>query len=1235
MSRSKKYGRTWWGNAWVEALERIDYNTNRLPRGRAYANTGRVSAINLDENGRISAKVQGRRSKPYKVEIKLSPFTTAQKKTINSLIARDPSLAAELSLGRLPQTVLGIMEKHNINLLPKSWDEISANCSCPDWANPCKHLAAVYYIMAGEIDKDPFMLFKLRSLETEKLLQAAGFFSPDMTKNNENPLFNCSQATALPFVPYADVKVEEKHRQAWHSGDRPEFPVYLSSLAAKRESKAIFALLGDAPLFYPEGNFKTLLLKAYQNISNAVDKQGLLENGVTLKDTEFILLYPSPKKPNTPSFFVSLPDTVSPDAVNRFLVEGEKKTQSVPFWNGKQIVLKRKKGIILLAGTVLDLFLSLPLELPAGQSSPWANFLCAAAALAQALAKSASFVPEIRIVETTSAKSTGSFHIVYKPLFRSAEATEKLEEAVEYLASLMPPGFIYHPQKRVVLAGTEAVLEFLTIFLTHIVHHFAGIDLPDKICAAFFRGEIYHPERFEEQQTAKAISDWFGWLNLQPLSASPVIQISLPSPGKEKFRLKVYVENKKDPLSPPLPLAQVFSDQETLFSRPIQEVRGEVARQMTIAGEYIPILIKLLRHKGTKQAVLDSSAVVKILTEGQQICSLLGIRVIIPKALKQITQPTVSIAAHTREDPGKKISYLKLEEMLSFSWQISLGDTTVTREEFMRLAQAAEGVVKFKEHYLMLEPEAVKKILETLDAPLPRLSSVEMLRAAITGEAAGITFHPDKILRKLIQDLGREEEVQPPASLRAELRPYQLRGFRWLYANTVRGLGSCLADDMGLGKTVQVLTLLLKLKEEGRLEKTALVVCPTTLIGNWVKECKKFVPSLKTEIYHGSSRRLSVKGTDMIITSYGVLRRDIDKFKRKKWALTIIDEAQNIKNPETDQAKAVKSLTAGSYIAMSGTPVENRLTELWSIFDFINRGYLGKRQDFINNFAVPIERFRDGEKIQKLRAATAPFLMRRLKSDKAIIKDLPDKTIKDEYCYLSKEQAALYQQVTESMMQEIEQGDGISRKGLIFKLMTALKQICNHPVQYTKKGKAQRSHSGKAEKALSLLENIVAGGEKALLFTQYKEMGELLMELIKEEIHVEPLFFHGGLSRKKRDEMVENFQNNGNASPVMIISLKAGGTGLNLTAATNVIHYDLWWNPAVEEQATDRTYRIGQTKNILVHRLISIGTFEEKIDEMIAAKKELAGLTVAAGESSLSELSNEELRALFTLEIED
>ncbi len=632
------------------------------------------------------------------------------------------------------------------------------------------------------------------------------------------------------------------------------------------------------------------------------------------------------------------------------------------------------------------------------------------------------------------------------------------------------------------------------------------------------------------------------------------------------------------------------------------------------------------------QANLGSSAVGEILTEGSQICSLLGVSIIVPRALKELAVPRLSIAAQTREGKEERRSFLNLEKMLEFSWQVSLGDKTISREEFIELARSAEGVVKFRDQYLMLDPDEVKKIMDKLNTPLPELSSAEALQASITGEIEGMQFQTDKRLQNLLLELTEEKDVEAPVSLRADLRPYQLRGLAWLYHNTVKGLGSCLADDMGLGKTVQVLALILKCKEEEQLENPVLVICPTTLLGNWVKECEKFAPSLQVAVYHGSDRRLPTKSIDVVMTSYGVLRRDREKFKRKKWDLLVIDEAQNIKNPGTNQTKAVKSLKAKSRIAMSGTPVENRLLELWSIFDFINPGYLGKHQDFIKKMAMPIEKYRDREKIKKLKKATAPFLLRRTKSDKKVIKDLPQKAVKNEYCYLSKEQAAIYQQVTDTMMQEIEQGEGIARKGLVFKLMTALKQICNHPVHYTKKGSPRKEHSGKAEKTLFLLENIIARGEKALLFTQYREMGEVLVKLIQEELDTEPLFFHGSLSRKKREQIVETFQTNSKTSPVMIVSLKAGGSGLNLTAANNVIHYDLWWNPAVEDQATDRTYRIGQDRDVQVYRLISLGTFEEKIDEMITAKKELAELTVTAGETRLSEFSNEELRSLFTLD---
>ena len=1221
MARGKQYGKTWWGNAWVDALHRIDYDTNRLPRGKSYANSSRVRDIRIDDQGRVEAKVQGRRSRPYLVEITVKHFSPEQQEAIKAIIAQDLALASELSLGSLPESILDRLENNRILLLPESWESIGGSCSCPDWANPCKHLAAVYYIIAGEIDKDPFMLFKLRGLKTGDLLQAAGFAS--LGENNNEGRLHDPLASQPLFIPSDEMRVDETQDAPPEGMD---FPLDLSRLAESRENEAVFTLLGESPLFYPGGDFKALLLKAYKNVARAVEKQELVENEFSFKDTEFTLFYPPHQEPHACTFFVRPPQKAS---LLEMAEETREKNQSFPCRDGEKMVLKRKKGAILPGGVVLDRFLALPLKLPADKSSPGADFLSASAALVQALAQSSSFVPEIRMVDAASGKEGASFYIAYRPLDRSG----KLQEAVEYLAALMPPGFIYQAKEKAVLPGTEGVWEFLSIFLSHLVHRFSEINAADKICRTFFRGEKYRPERFEEQQTAKAISDWFGWLNLRPVPISPVLNISLPPPEQEAFRLSVHVEDKENPLATTLPLAEVFSEREMVFSRTAQQVRQEIARQLTIAGAYIPVLKKLLNHKGSMQAKLDPSAVGKVLTEGKQICSLLGIRVTVPRELKQMAWPRLSMAAWAHESLGERVSYLNLEEMLQFSWQVSLGDQNISREEFMELARSAEGVVKFRDQYLLLDAQEVKKILDRLEDPLPQLSSAEALRASITGEVDGIPFQPDQVLQQLLEDLAREEEVELPAALEAELRPYQLRGFSWLYANTVKRLGSCLADDMGLGKTVQVLALLLKFKEEGRLENPVLVVCPTTLLGNWVKECEKFTPSLQVDIYHGTGRRLVTGGLDLLITSYGVLRRDLEKFKRKKWELVIIDEAQNIKNPGTNQTRAVKALRANSCIAMSGTPVENRLMELWSIFDFVNRGYLGARQDFIKNVAVPIEKYRDQEQIHKLKKATAPFLLRRLKNDKNVIKDLPQKAIKNQYCYLSREQAALYQQVTESMMEEIEeQGEGVKRKGLIFKLMTALKQICNHPVQYTKKGSVMKEHSGKAEKTLFLLEKIMAAGEKALLFTQYREMGELLVDLVREELKEEALFFHGGLSRKKREGLVEAFQTDGYGSPLMIVSLKAGGSGLNLTAATNVIHYDLWWNPAVEDQATDRTYRIGQSKDVQVHRLISLGTFEEKIDEMISAKKELADLTVSAGESRLSELSDAELKTLFALE---
>jgi SNF2 family DNA or RNA helicase len=512
-----------------------------------------------------------------------------------------------------------------------------------------------------------------------------------------------------------------------------------------------------------------------------------------------------------------------------------------------------------------------------------------------------------------------------------------------------------------------------------------------------------------------------------------------------------------------------------------------------------------------------------------------------------------------------------------------------------------------------------------------------MLRAALSGEYLGSKVALTDDVKKQIKELTNFSEITLPKGLNATLRPYQHRGYSWMYRNAKIGFGSVLADDMGLGKTLQVITTLLKYKEDGLLDKDkALVIAPTGLLTNWQTEIQKFAPSLKTEIYHGTNRKMG-NDFDVLISSYGIIRSDAKELKKKNWHTLVIDEAQNIKNTNTEQTKAVKTIGASNFIAMSGTPVENRLNELWSIMDYSNRGLLGNPKEFSDTYGNPIEQYNDMAVAEKLKKVTAPFMMRRLKSDKTIISDLPDKIEMDCYSTLAKQQASLYQTTLQEALKEIE---GIQtsdnktlfvRQGLILQMILALKQICNHPTQFLKNKILDASLSGKIELLFDKLDSIVESGEKVLIFTQFTEMGNLLKHFITERYKQDPLFYHGGCSLKQRKEMVDGFQNN-RADKIFILSLKAAGTGLNLTAANHVIHYDLWWNPAVESQATDRAYRIGQKSNVMVHRFITKNTFEERINDMIQSKKALANMTVATGENWIGNLSNKELKTLFEIE---
>jgi SNF2 family DNA or RNA helicase len=478
-------------------------------------------------------------------------------------------------------------------------------------------------------------------------------------------------------------------------------------------------------------------------------------------------------------------------------------------------------------------------------------------------------------------------------------------------------------------------------------------------------------------------------------------------------------------------------------------------------------------------------------------------------------------------------------------------------------------------------------------------------------------------------------ELAAPATLNATLRPYQARGLSWLSHMGALGLGACLADDMGLGKTIQLIALLLHRQQQApRDVRPALLVAPTSVLGNWEREVQRFAPSLLVAPHYGGERQRrpeSFPPGALVLTSYGLLRRDAQLLAQVDWSLVALDEAQNIKNAASSTARAARALRSEQRFALTGTPVENRLAELWSISEFLNPGLLGPLETFRRELAVPIERHSNADATERLRRIVGPFVLRRLKSDKAIIADLPDKQEMTVACGLTREQATLYKAVVDEELRRIGSSDGIERRGRVLALLTFTKQICNHPAQYLAEAGPLVGRSGKLTRLTEMLEEAVAAGDKALVFTQFREMGERLRAHLGAQLGVEVLLLHGGTAKARRDEMVQRFQDEPRGPRIFVLSVKAGGTGLNLTAASHVFHYDRWWNPAVEDQATDRAYRIGQKRSVQVHKLMCAGTVEERVASLLEQKRELAARVVGSGEQWITELGQNELRELFSL----
>ncbi len=627
-----------------------------------------------------------------------------------------------------------------------------------------------------------------------------------------------------------------------------------------------------------------------------------------------------------------------------------------------------------------------------------------------------------------------------------------------------------------------------------------------------------------------------------------------------------------------------------------------------------------------------------------------GLGVVLPPSLANregwANRLGLKISATT---PRQKKERLGLQSLLNFQWELAIGGQSISKQEFDRLVALNSPLVEINGEWVELRPQDIKTAHAFFAARKDQMAlSLEDALRLSTGDTQAIeklpvvSFEASGALQELITTLTNNQAISPlpiPTSFQGQLRPYQARGVAWLAFLERWGLGACLADDMGLGKTIQMIAFLLHLKEQDALLQPTLLVCPTSVLGNWEREVKKFGPSLKVLMYHGDKRpkgkafAQAVQGHDLVITSYALIHRDVKSLQGVSWQGVVLDEAQNVKNPEAKQSQSVRQLEASFRIALTGTPVENRLSELWSILDFLNPGYLGPRQFFQRRFAMPIERYGDAASLQTLRSLVGSFILRRLKTDREIIQDLPEKQEMTVFCGLSAEQAALYQRVVEESLAEIESAQGLQRRGMILALLVKLKQICNHPAQYLKQTKlGPQHHSGKLQRLEEMLEVALSEGDRALIFTQFAEWGKLLKPYLEQQLSRETLFLYGSTSKKQREEMIDRFQHDPQGPPVMILSLKAGGVGLNLTRANHVFHFDRWWNPAVENQATDRVFRIGQTRNVQVHKFVCTGTLEEKIHEMIESKKHLAEQVVGAGEQWLTELDTDSLRDLLLLD---
>ena len=1317
------YGKTWWANKWLSSIL-ATASEQAVLQGLKFAARGQVTSIDIVDN-RVISVVKGPNGGLHNNYIVFPKFSKESSEVFVSFLKQQPAELLALNNKALSPSLELLMSKSGLQLFDDP-AKVNMGCDCRD-ERPCKYLVATFLKIAEQADKEPNVLFKIHGLDLEFIKD----YKPDAMEmeapSETNLVRSFSKATRL-----VGTSAENASAIGTAAGDSDEHEAQNAAELSHAEDASASLFGGykgsgrESQNSIPPKQLPTFDFKSWKDYSHILP--AMLQNFPKFCPAGNFRKSFTDELESCHKFFTdfenfdAFSEQFRVNNAKTFLMENEQlRLFHKPgwHWNFEQSMADKVINSNLTITNVMGALCCLS----AGNFS-WhhysVRYLHLMLQVAFYLVRTGAIYPQVFWIGKDVAQMR----------WLPAEMLPEILYIVADLEVTAPRELAWTSKEESFFEIAEPAEHILSLFISQLLKFARKYKTPLKTNHGNLLSFFFDSVSGKLANNAHAIPGKIQqWLSVYSCLGCRTQILFVCSEMDEDVALDVFVLDEDGTAANAAgnatelinaarrtPLSELFENNDSRLLSIMSVLNG-------IADGFKP-LDAYLERRASEPILMRGAELLDFLQDCLKKLQLFGIQTEIPKNLLNIGKPKPKM----RLQGSMSFGAFTAGDLLDFDWEIAIGDENISAKEFLELAEQADGLLKYKSSYVQITEQDLQSIRDKIEGKsganakgkkavreadgtdaesaakngenegeileedsAPEITQAKLVHACFTGECDNIPVEMASDFKQQFDAWRAETEIPLPQNLNATLRPYQMRGYSWMYKNLEIGFGCILADDMGLGKTLQVITFLLKMKQEGKFaEKKAIVVMPAGLLCNWQVEIKKFAPELSFFAYHGGRRSLEKFNADVLLTTYATFRKDFKELDKHAWQTIIIDEAQNIKNADSEQSKLLRKMKAPMKIAMSGTPVENRLMEFWTIMDFANHGFFPSASEFREKFETPIQKNGNQIVAETFRKITAPFMLRRLKTDKSIISDLPDKIIQDEYAELTRSQAALYKRTLDHFLAQLEEEQELSekandahalfkRKGIILQMILALKQICNHPATFLKglantenrhpddhreedylkgecrdqaglgmtepKGrgeapssevlsnvpKSNKLESGKMQMLLDLLTSIQEQGEKTLIFTQFAEMGHLLKSTIESELGLRTHFYHGGCTQTQRSEMIQDFQENPDCK-VLILSLKAGGTGLNLVAASQVIHYDLWWNPAIEAQATDRAFRIGQKRNVQVHRFITKGTFEEKINSLLETKKAVANLTVNAGETWLADMDDKQLAEVFRLD---